>query len=121
MNWIKKLFRPGEAAPKDDRGEVSEKEEQKSSGTVVSVTEDNPDPAQFVEFIVGCLVSNPQAVKTEMSYSSDEEAEIIISCEQSDIGRIIGKKGRTISAIRSLAADAAGRLGIKNLKVELQD
>lgn len=93
----------------------------RSDGKTSSVTGGEADPVKFVEFMVRNLVAQPQAVKVESSRNGDESLEILISCDKSDMGRVIGKRGKTISAIRSLAIDAASRNGIRNLKVELQD
>ena len=73
----------------------------------------------FVDYVVRALVDNPQ----EVSIHSEpgERADIIkISCRKEDISRIIGKKGRTIMALRSLVSGAAGRMK-KKVSVEVVD
>lgn len=59
------------------------------------------DPRNFVEFVVKSLVDAPETVKVD---SNDEEGGMVIEirCRQEEIGRVIGKRGKTISAIRAL-------------------
>ena len=66
----------------------------------------------FVEYVVKALVDLPEQVSLE---SVDKERITIIQvrCEKSDIGKIIGKSGKTISAIRTLVSSAAGRGGLR--------
>jgi len=62
----------------------------------------------FVEYVVKALVDYPD----EVSVSTDENGDgkmIKIVCRPTDRGKIIGKKGKTIMALRSLVAGAAGR------------
>ena len=77
------------------------------------------DLENFVDYVVRALVDNPQEVS--INSEASERADIIkISCRKEDISRIIGKKGRTIMAIRSLVSGAAGRMK-KKVSVEVVD
>jgi predicted RNA-binding protein YlqC (UPF0109 family) len=63
----------------------------------------------FLEYVVRSLVDNPDDVQiTELS--GENEISYRVSLHPSDVGLVIGKGGRTISAIRSLinAANKAG-------------
>ena len=63
---------------------------------------------ELVEYIVRALVDNPDAISvTEV----DGERTIIfeLRCHQDDVGKIIGKSGKTIGAIRTLLNTAAAR------------
>jgi len=63
----------------------------------------------FLEYVVRSLVDNPDDVQiTEVTAGSDTGFRI--GLHPADVGLIIGKGGRTISAIRSLinAANKAG-------------
>ena len=82
------------------------------------------DPEQadlegFVSYVVQSLVDNPSAVRVR---TADEEQQTTfhIECEKRDIGKVIGKNGKTIGAIRALANGAAGRQG-KKVNVEVVD
>jgi predicted RNA-binding protein YlqC (UPF0109 family) len=65
---------------------------------------------EFVEFIVKYLVTQPEAVNVE---SNDGEGgiKVMIRVAHEDVGRIIGKRGATINAIRLLAKAAAVKAG----------
>ena len=54
---------------------------------------------ELVEFIVKYLVTQPDAVSVE---SGEEEngTKVMIRVAHEDVGRIIGKRGATINAIR---------------------
>lgn len=67
---------------------------------------------ELVEFVAKHLVMNPDSVSVE---SNDENGEIkvMIRVAHDDIGRIIGKRGATINAIRLLAKASAVKAGEK--------
>ncbi|MFZ4099922.1 MAG: KH domain-containing protein [Chlamydiia bacterium] len=72
---------------------------------------------EFVEYIVKNLVDHPELVKiTEIQGTNTVILEL--SCDPSDIGKIIGKAGKTINAIRGLLMAVASRNGIRvNLEI----
>ncbi|MDD5729132.1 MAG: KH domain-containing protein [Victivallales bacterium] len=77
------------------------------------------DLENFVDYIVRSLVDDPDAVR--VSCEAGEESNVIkIDCRKDDVGKIIGKRGKTIMAIRSLVSGAAGRLK-KRVTVEVVD
>lgn len=58
---------------------------------------------QFVEFVVKALVNKPEEVFTERKV--DEQGVLItVKADQSDVGYLIGKGGKTAVAIRTLLA-----------------
>ncbi|MGO2084060.1 KH domain-containing protein [Vagococcus sp.] len=59
------------------------------------------DVRELVLTIVRPLVSHPDKVFLEVT-ESDQFMEYNLSVDESDIGRIIGKQGRVIKAIRTL-------------------
>lgn len=73
----------------------------------------------FVSYVVCALVDNPGdvSIRTE---ETEEGCSIQISCRKEDIGKIVGKRGKTIMAIRSLVSGAAGRQR-KRVSVEVLD
>lgn len=77
------------------------------------------DLESFVDYVVRALVDNPGDVKVSSDKENDLDV-INISCSKDDIGKIVGKKGRTIMAIRSLVSGAASRLQRK-VTVEVLD
>ncbi|MEA4862837.1 MAG: KH domain-containing protein [Victivallaceae bacterium] len=73
----------------------------------------------FVDYVVRSLVDTPDAVKVR----SDEDGNVLnisIVCNEEDRGKIIGRRGKTINAIRALANGAAGRMQ-KKVTVEVVD
>jgi predicted RNA-binding protein YlqC (UPF0109 family) len=65
---------------------------------------------EFVEFIVRYLVTQPEAVNVE-SNDGEGGVKVMIRVAHEDVGRIIGKRGATINAIRLLAKAAAVKVG----------
>ena len=65
---------------------------------------------ELVEFIVKHLVTQTDAVSVERS-DEDGGIKVLIRVAHEDVGRIIGKRGATINAIRLLAKAAAVKAG----------
>jgi hypothetical protein len=63
----------------------------------------------FLEFVVRSLVDNPDDVQISEALG-EKETDYRIGLHPADVGLVIGKGGRTISAIRSVinAANKAG-------------
>jgi len=78
-----------------------------------------PSLVPFVTYVVQALVDNPQDVVVE-TVEADQLTTLRVSCRKCDVGKIIGKSGKTIAAIRALVNGAAGRLG-KRVNVEILD
>jgi len=71
---------------------------------------------ELVQFLARSLVSNPDAV--EVSESAVEDAAVYkLRVAQDDLGRIIGKQGRTAKSIRTILNAAASKT---NRKVVLE-
>ena len=73
----------------------------------------------FVEYVVKSLVDYPDEVSIT-TVDNQEGATIQIRCSKEDIGKIVGKRGKTIMAIRSLVSGAAGRQR-KRVSVDVMD
>ncbi|HLN85740.1 MAG TPA: KH domain-containing protein [Candidatus Limnocylindrales bacterium] len=63
---------------------------------------------ELVRYLARALVSNPDAVEITES-ESDGASVIEIKVAKEDLGRIIGKQGRTAKSIRTLLNAAASR------------
>ncbi|MDL2298445.1 KH domain-containing protein [Synergistaceae bacterium OttesenSCG-928-D05] len=72
-----------------------------------------PDYASLVDTIVRRLVTNPDAVKVKQDNSDSGAVLVTIEVASEDIGRVIGKKGSTINAIRHVAKAASIKSGEK--------
>ncbi|MDR1303924.1 MAG: KH domain-containing protein [Verrucomicrobiales bacterium] len=71
----------------------------------------------FVEFVVSALVQRAGEVEVEMTERPDG-IDCLVRLNSLDIGRVIGKKGRTIFAIRNLCNAVAAKGG-KQVQIEL--
>ena len=67
---------------------------------------------EFVLFTAKSLVDSPEEVATQIVHRDNGSA-IIISCAKKDTGKIIGKSGKIIAAIRILVSGAASKIGLK--------
>jgi len=65
---------------------------------------------EFIEFIVKRLVDKPDSVVIEETTTDENTIEFNLKVDQSDIGKVIGKKGQNINAIRTLLS-AVGAKG----------
>jgi predicted RNA-binding protein YlqC (UPF0109 family) len=71
----------------------------------------------FVEYIIKNLVDNPDDVKIN-EVGGTQTLILELSVKKEDIGKIIGKKGKTINAIRTLLMSVASRNGVRvNLEI----
>jgi uncharacterized protein len=72
-----------------------------------------------LEYVTGWLVDHPDEI--EISEAEGERGPVLeISVNAEDIGKIIGKQGRIIRALRTVARAAAQRDG-ENVSVEVVD
>jgi len=72
---------------------------------------------ELVEFIVKSLVDKPDAIN--LVEVEGEKASIIeLRVDQSDLGKVIGKQGRTAKAIRTIL-NASGIKGGKKVVLEI--
>ncbi|OQX18870.1 MAG: RNA-binding protein [Desulfobulbaceae bacterium A2] len=67
---------------------------------------------ELVRFIAGRLVDHPDAVQV-LAREDEESLVVELRVHQQDLGKVIGKQGRTAKAIRSLLGAAAQRHGKK--------
>lgn len=82
------------------------------AGLVGDLPDSDVDLTGFVQHVVGALVDSGAqwAVDTETEGS---KLTVRIQCQEGQVGRIIGKNGKTIEAIRLLLRDAASRINMK--------
>jgi hypothetical protein len=65
---------------------------------------------EFLEFVIRQLVEFPDEVM--LSEIANEKTTVFrLQMRQTDVGRIIGRNGQTIQAIRALLSSAAARHG----------
>ena len=67
---------------------------------------------QFLEFIIRHLVEFPEEVMLS-EVAHDNLTVFRLQMRQTDVGRVIGRNGQTIRALRALLSSAAARHGQK--------
>ena len=67
---------------------------------------------EFLEYIIGQLIAQPEegAIAHELS-EDGKHHKFLVTLTKDDVGKIVGKNGHTVSAIRSLLIAAAERDG----------
>jgi uncharacterized protein len=71
---------------------------------------------ELVQFLARYLVNNPDAVEVKET-QGDTASVLELKVAREDLGRIIGKQGRTAKSIRTILNAAASRM---NRKVVLE-
>ena len=62
---------------------------------------------EFIEYIARHLAEEPEEVQVSESIGTDGQPLLELRVNEQDRGRVIGKKGRTAHAMRSLLTAAA--------------
>jgi len=77
---------------------------------------------EMTEYLVKKVVNNPDMV-TVKEFPSDNEKEIIITVlvDESDLGRVIGKEGKTANAIRVLVQASSYLQDNKRVKINIEN
>ncbi len=78
------------------------------------------DVTQLVRTLVEQIIENPEAATVTGTDQENGELFIEIEVDEGDIGKIIGRQGRIIKAIRTLARAAASQDGFR-VEVELAE
>ena len=73
---------------------------------------------EFTEFLVTHLAKEEDMIKVK-DYETEEGLIIEILVPESDMGRVIGKRGKIANSIKSLIQAKAYNDGIKNVKVNI--
>ena len=76
------------------------------------------DVTALVRSLVEQIVDNPESVTVTGTDQENGELYVEISVDEADIGKVIGRQGRIIKAIRTLARAAASQEGFR-VEVEL--
>ena len=78
-----------------------------------------PTAQAVLEHLVGSLVEDPEAVRIEVSQGRSLPR-LTVRVGPTDMGRVIGKRGRVAQAIRTVVRAAAARDGT-DVEVEFED
>ena len=74
---------------------------------------------EFSELIVKKLVKEPDLVKVQ-EFTSDDDTTIEILVSEADMGRVIGKKGKIATSIKTLIQAKAYNDGNRKVKVNIE-
>jgi hypothetical protein len=66
---------------------------------------------EFVEFIAKHLVDNPDNVSIEETSPNEKTIELTLKVGADDVGKVIGKQGKTAQAMRTLLTAIAAKEG----------
>jgi len=72
-----------------------------------------PDYGSIVDYMVRRLVNDPDKVEVASERNDAGAVMVTITTAAEDVGRVIGKRGATINAIRLVAKAAAVKPGEK--------
>ncbi|MBO8130777.1 MAG: KH domain-containing protein [Candidatus Marinimicrobia bacterium] len=72
----------------------------------------------FVEYIVKKLVDRPDQVKVSQ-IDSERTVILELSVDPADLGKVIGKNGRTAKALRTIITAVAAKQGQKRAILEI--
>lgn len=75
---------------------------------------------EFIEFIAKNLVDDPEAVIVEETIEQDKNVNLTLRVKKADVGKVIGKKGKTAIAMRILLTAIAAKEG-KRAMLEILD
>lgn len=77
---------------------------------------------EMTEYLVKNIVSNPDMV-TVKEFPSEDENELIIEVlvDESDLGRVIGKGGKTANSIRVLVQASSYLQDNKRVKINIEN
>ena len=111
LGFLSRLFGSGSSGVRADDGVNKGRRSRDLGGDV--------DLNEFVRYVARALVDNPDGVQVNTE-ERDRMTVIRVSCDKGDIGKIIGRSGKTIAAIRALVTGAAGR-SHRRVNVEVMD
>lgn len=84
------------------------------------MSQQTEDIAGLVEAIVRPLIEFPDELQIDASETDDGAILVELRVNEDDAGKVIGRQGRVIKAVRTLARAAAARNGMP-VEVELID
>ncbi len=75
---------------------------------------------EFIEFIAKHLVDSPDQVNVDEKESEDNKVILSLKVQSEDVGKVIGKQGKTAQAMRTLLTAIAAKDG-KRAMLEILD
>ncbi|MBN2231472.1 MAG: KH domain-containing protein [Deltaproteobacteria bacterium] len=68
----------------------------------------------LIEYLAKALVDNPEEVRVA-EVEGDKATVLELSVAKSDLGKVIGRQGKTARALRTVLAAASAKLGRKTI------
>jgi predicted RNA-binding protein YlqC (UPF0109 family) len=75
---------------------------------------------EFIEFIAKHLVDSPENVIVEETIAEARNVKLTLRVKKEDVGKVVGKKGKTAIAMRTLLTAVAAKEG-KRAMLEILD
>jgi len=75
---------------------------------------------EFVEYIAKQLVDHPDGVVVDEKTAEEKKVVLSLKVQSDDIGKVIGKQGKTAQAMRTLLTAVAAKEG-KRAIFEIED
>jgi predicted RNA-binding protein YlqC (UPF0109 family) len=75
---------------------------------------------EFIEFIAKHLVDSPESVVVEETTTEEKKLTLSLKVKPEDVGKVIGKQGKTAQAMRTLLTAVAAKEG-KRAMLEIVD
>lgn len=72
---------------------------------------------EFIAYLIKNLVDEPGAVDVEVS-EGEQGTMVTVKVAEGDIAKIVGRQGRTIKALRTIAMTVGARFG-RRVRIEL--
>jgi uncharacterized protein len=72
---------------------------------------------EFIAYLIKNLVDQPDAVQVEI-VDKEQGTVVEVRVSPEDVGKIVGRQGRTIKALRTIAMTVGARIG-RRVRVEL--
>ncbi len=66
---------------------------------------------EFIEYIAKHLVDNPEKVEVEEKIPEENKVVLSLKVQSDDVGKVIGKQGKTAQAMRTLLTAIAAKEG----------
>jgi uncharacterized protein len=75
---------------------------------------------EFIEYIAKQLVDSPDGVVVEEKLTEEKKIVLSLKVQADDIGKVIGKQGKTAQAMRTLLTAVSAKEG-KRAILEIED
>ena len=74
--------------------------------------------ADFVKSYTQLIASNPEAIDVELRQIDDSFFEVVVYCDEADLGKLIGKSGNMINALKTIINGSKAKDG-KSYKIQI--